>query len=69
MDTQTIIIAVVALLLAAGVITGLVMGQRRRNQLEAPKTEQPPVLSDAAGRTAEAPIAEAPAEVTAEPEI
>ena len=69
MDTQTIIIAVVALLLAAGVITGLVMGQRRRNQLEAPKTEQPPVLSDAAGHTAEAPVTEAPAEVTAEPEI
>jgi len=68
-DTQTIIIAVVALLLAAGVITGLVMGQRRRNQLEAPKTEQPPVLSDAAGHTAEAPVTEAPAEVTAEPEI
>ncbi len=69
MDTQTIIIAVVALLLAAGVITGLVMGQRRRNQLEAPKTEQPPVLSDAAGRTAEAPVVDAPAEVTIEPEI
>ena len=69
MDTQTIIIAVVALLLAAGVITGLVMGQRRRNQIEAPKTEQPPVLSDAAGRTAEAPVVDAPAEVTIEPEI
>ncbi len=66
MDTQTIIIAVVALLLAAGVITGLVMGQRRRNQLEAPKTEQPPVLPEA-GEAAEAPVAEA--EITAEPEI
>lgn len=69
MDTQTIIIAVVALLLAAGAITGLVMGQRRRNQLEAPKTEQPPVISDAAGHAAEAGVAEAPPEVTAEPEI
>ncbi len=69
MDTQTIIFAVVALLLAAGVITGLLVGQRRRNQLEAPKTEQPPVISDAAGHAAEAGVAEAPAEVTAEPEI
>ncbi len=66
MDTQTIIIAVVALLLAAGVITGLVMGQRRRNQLEAPKTQQPPVLPEA-GESAETPGA--PAEVAAEPEI
>ncbi len=69
MDTQTIIFAVVALLLAAGVITGLLVGQRRRNQLEAPKIEQPPVISDAAGHAAEAGVAEAPAEVTAEPEI
>ena len=69
MDTQTIIFAVVALLLAAGVITGLLVGQRRRNQLEAPKTEQPPAISDAAGHAAEAGVAEAPAEVTAEPEI
>ncbi|MFT3943232.1 MAG: signal recognition particle-docking protein FtsY [Ancrocorticia sp.] len=68
MDTQTIIIAVVALLLAVGVITGLVMGQRRRNQLEAPKTQQPQVLPDT-GEQTDASVTEAAAEVAAEPEI
>ena len=78
--TQTIIIAVIAVLVLGGVIGGFIASQRRRDQLEAPKAEQPPVLperpsvgerpaqaEEAVG--ADAPIVDEPDELAAESEI
>ncbi len=78
--TQIIIISVVGLLLVAGVIAGFIASQRRRKQLEAPKTEQPPVLPERpaadekqAGaefaEDADTPQVYEPEEIAVEPEI
>ena len=60
--TQIIIFAVIAVLLLGGVIGGFIANQRRRDQLEAPKEQQPPTLPE----PAEAPQVQ---EVPAEPEL
>ena len=68
--TQIIIIAVVALLLAGGAIAGFIASQRRRNQLEAPKTERPPALPEQVEEPGQEPEEAGPAqEIAAEPEI